>query len=129
MLRQDGSLALADFGVAKQVSMKITDTGDGDIVGTPYYLSPEQALGQPVDARCDIYSLGVLAYRAAHGPQALPRELRAGTAAHARARPGAAAAAGPRHLQAVMESLMAKDREQRYPSAQALLDDLARWGL
>src|SRR3954451_19133661 len=62
MLRQDGSLALADFGVAKQTAMKITDTGDGDIVGTPYYLSPEQALGQGVDARCDIYSLGIIAY-------------------------------------------------------------------
>jgi class 3 adenylate cyclase len=128
MLRQDGTLALADFGVAKQVSMKITDTGDGDIVGTPYYLSPEQALGKPVDARCDIYSLGVLAYELltgrkpyhassaqellhlhVHGPvPLLPPE-------HA-------------HLQAVMESMMAKDREQRYPSAAPLLADLEQLG-
>ncbi|MGV3572323.1 MAG: protein kinase domain-containing protein [Ramlibacter sp.] len=129
MLRQDGSLALADFGVAKQVSMKITDTGDGDIVGTPYYLSPEQALGQPVDARCDMYSLGVLAYelltgrKPYHAPSA--QEL---LHMHIHA-PVPLLPPEHQHLQAVLEGLMAKDREQRYPSGQTLLDDLARTGL
>lgn len=129
MLRQDGSLAIADFGVARQVLMKTAGTGDGDSVGTPRYLSPEQALGQPVDARCDLYSLGVLAYELlagcrpchatsarellhmhVHGPvPLLPREFQ--------------------HLQVVLQGLMAKDREERYPSAQTLLDELARMGL
>ena len=129
MLRQDGSLALADFGVAKQVSMKITDTGDGDIVGTPYYLSPEQALGQPVDARCDIYSLGVLAYELLTGRKpyhaASAQEL---LHMHVHAEVPLLPLEFA-HLQPVMESLMAKDREQRYPSARALLDDLAQMGL
>jgi serine/threonine protein kinase len=129
MLRHDGSLALADFGVAKQTAMKITDTGDGDIVGTPYYLSPEQALGKPVDARCDIYSLGVMAYELLTGR----KPYHAGSAQellrmHVQ-EPVPLLPADHAHLQAVMESLMAKDREQRYPSAQALLDDLARMGL
>lgn len=129
MLRQDGSLALADFGVAKQVKMKITDTGDGDIVGTPYYLSPEQALGQPVDARCDIYSLGVLAYELLTG-----RKPYHASSAQELLRmhvqdPVPMLPPDLVHLQPVMESLMAKDCEQRYPSAQALLDDLARMGL
>jgi serine/threonine-protein kinase PpkA len=129
MLRQDGSLALADFGVAKQVSMKITETGDGDIVGTPYYLSPEQALGHPVDARCDIYSLGVMAYELLTGR----KPYHAGSAQellrmHVQD-PVPLLPPDHAHLQAVMESLMAKDHEQRYPSAQALLDDLARMGL
>jgi class 3 adenylate cyclase len=129
MLRQDGSLALADFGVAKQVSMKITDTGDGDIVGTPYYLSPEQALGQPVDARCDIYSLGVLAFELLTGR----KPYHAGSAQellrmHVQD-PVPLLPPEHAHLQAVMESLMAKDREQRYPSAKTLLDDLAQMGL
>lgn len=129
MFRQDGSLALADFGVAKQVSMKITDTGDGDIVGTPYYLSPEQALGQPVDARCDIYSLGVLAFELLTGR----KPYHAGSAQellnlHVH---GPVPLLPPEHahLQAVMESMMAKDREQRYPSAATLLADLEQQGL
>ena len=129
MLRQDGSLALADFGVAKQVSMKITDTGDGDIVGTPYYLSPEQALGQPVDARCDMYSLGVLAhelltgrkpYHASSAQELLHQHVHA---------PVPLLPPQHAHLQHVMESMMAKDRDQRYPSARLLLDDLAQLGV
>jgi serine/threonine-protein kinase PpkA len=129
MLRHDGSLALADFGVAKQVSMQITDTGDGDIVGTPYYLSPEQALGLPVDARCDIYSLGVMAYELLTGR----KPYHAGSAQellrmHVQD-PVPLLPPDHAHLQAVMESLMAKDHQQRYPSAQALLDDLHRMGL
>jgi serine/threonine-protein kinase len=129
MLRQDGSLALADFGVAKQVSMKITDTGDGDIVGTPYYLSPEQALGRPVDARSDLYCLGVLAYELLTGRKpyhaSSAQEL---LNLHINA-PVPLLPPEHQHLQAVMESMMAKDREQRYPSAQTLLDDLAGMGL
>ncbi|MBE7368786.1 protein kinase domain-containing protein [Ramlibacter pallidus] len=129
MLRQDGTLALADFGVAKQVSMKITDTGDGDIVGTPYYLSPEQALGLQVDARCDIYSLGVLAFELLTGRkpyQASSAQELLNLHVH-----GAVPMLPPQHahLQAVMESMMAKDREQRYPSAQTLLADLEQMGL
>lgn len=129
MLRQDGSLALADFGVARQVSMKTTGTGDGDIVGTPYYLSPEQALGQPVDARCDMYSLGVLAYELLAGGKpyhaSSAHEL---LQLHIHA-PVPLLPPPLQHLQPVLQALMAKDREQRCPSAQSLLDELARMGL
>jgi serine/threonine-protein kinase PpkA len=129
MFRQDGSLALADFGVAKQTEMKITDTGDGDIVGTPYYLSPEQALGQPVDARCDIYSLGVLAFelltgRKPYHANSAQELLRMHVQDPVPMLPPEYA-----QLQAVMESMMAKDREHRYPSAKTLLDDLVQLGL
>ena len=128
MLRQDGSLALADFGVAKQVSMLITDTGNGDIVGTPYYLSPEQALGQPVDARCDLYSLGVLTYEMLTGRKPYH-------AASAQALlnmhvndPVPLLPAPLQHLQPVLQRMMAKQRDERYESAQALLDDLRERG-
>jgi class 3 adenylate cyclase len=129
MLRQDGSLALADFGVAKQTVMKITDTGDGDIVGTPYYLSPEQALGQGVDARCDIYSLGVLAFELLTGRK--PYHANSAQELLRMHVHDPVPMLPPEHaqLQAVMESMMAKDREQRYPSAKTLLDDLAQMGL
>jgi serine/threonine-protein kinase PpkA len=126
MMRQDGMIAIADFGVAKQVSMQITDTGAGDIVGTPYYLSPEQALGKPVDARCDIYSLGVLAYEMFTGmkPYDAPtaREL---LALHVNAK---VPQLPPQHqrFQPLLDKMMAKDPAKRYASATELLDDLER---
>jgi class 3 adenylate cyclase len=129
MLRQDGTLALADFGVAKQVSMLIMDTGHGDIVGTPSYLSPEQARGERVDARCDLYSLGVLAYELLTGRRPYQAETaQAMLDLHINA---LVPQLPPAHkaFQPVLNRLMAKDREQRYPSAQALLDDLDRRGL
>ena len=129
MLRKDGTLALADFGVAKQVSMMITDTGDGDIVGTPYYLSPEQALGHAVDARCDIYSLGVMVYEmlAGHKPYRA-RSVRELLNMHVHA-PVPRLPSPHEHLQPVLQQMMAKKHEQRYASAQALLDDLEARGL
>jgi serine/threonine-protein kinase PpkA len=124
MLRRDGSLALADFGVAKQVSMLITDTGDGDIVGTPYYLSPEQALGQAVDARCDIYSLGVMAYEMLAGRKPYrARSVRELLNMHIHA-PIPRLPSPHEPLQPVLQRMMAKKHDERYPSAQALLDDL-----
>lgn len=124
MLREDGSLALADFGIAKQVSMLIMDTGHGDIVGTPSYLSPEQARGELVDARCDLYSLGVLMYELLTGR----RPYSAGSAQemldlHINA-PVPLLPPAFKSLQPVLNRLMAKNREQRYSCAQAVLDAL-----
>jgi serine/threonine protein kinase len=60
MLRGDGSLALIDFGLARQFNSSGETTGIGQIFGTPYYMSPEQGHGQALDARSDLYSLGVI---------------------------------------------------------------------
>lgn len=60
MLREDGSLALIDFGLAKRMRLQQEITGSGEIFGTPYYMSPEQGHADEVDARSDIYSLGVI---------------------------------------------------------------------
>jgi serine/threonine-protein kinase PpkA len=128
MLRQDGMLAITDFGVAKQVTMEITDTGAGDIVGTPYYLSPEQALGRPVDARCDLYSLGIVAYEMLTGAKPYyadsARDL---LDMHVNA-PVPALPAQHQWFQPVLDKMMAKDPAQRYASAGELLDDLERLG-
>lgn len=62
MFRADGSLALIDFGLAKQLTGGIGVTAAGEIFGTPYYMSPEQGHGEPVDIRSDLYSLGVILY-------------------------------------------------------------------
>lgn len=62
MLREDDSIALIDFGLAKRMRLEQEMTGSGEIFGTPYYMSPEQGHADDVDARSDIYSLGVIFY-------------------------------------------------------------------
>ena len=65
MLRSDGYVKLLDFGIAKLINAKtdsITTTRPGVMIGTPLYMSPEQARGEPVDVRTDIWSLGVVLY-------------------------------------------------------------------
>ena len=62
MFRGDDSLALADFGIARRLDQSSELTNHGSVLGTPNYLSPEQALGEPVDARADLYSTGVILF-------------------------------------------------------------------
>ena len=62
MLRADGTMVLADFGIAKRSEGSIERTAHGEFFGTPYYISPEQANGKPASARSDIYSLGIIFY-------------------------------------------------------------------
>ena len=121
LLRQDGSLALIDFGLAKRMKVSIELTRTGEIFGTPYYMSPEQGRGEPVDERADIYSLGVIFYEmltrrkpfAAASPMAVIYK-------HGHAEipmlPDAAA-----DWQSLFEQMVAKERDERPPSAKALL--------
>jgi serine/threonine protein kinase len=67
LLREDGTAVLTDFGIARAVSGYNSSTGHNMTIGTPQYLSPEQAQGRPLDPRVDFYSLGVTLYRAATG--------------------------------------------------------------
>jgi serine/threonine-protein kinase PpkA len=62
LFREDRSVALIDFGLARQVHLTAELTGAGEIFGTPYYMSPEQGHGEVLDERSDIYSLGVIFY-------------------------------------------------------------------
>jgi len=62
MLRDDGSVALIDFGLAKDAALDVEITDRGFIFGTPHYMSPEQGHGEPIDERSDLYSLGVILF-------------------------------------------------------------------
>jgi serine/threonine protein kinase len=62
MLRDDGTIVLIDFGLAIRMRSNLKMTDQGEIFGTPYYMSPEQGHANEVDARSDIYSLGVIFY-------------------------------------------------------------------
>ncbi|HTS54565.1 MAG TPA: protein kinase [Burkholderiales bacterium] len=117
MLREDGTLVLADFGIAKNLASSFERTRQGEGLGTPLYLSPEQALGKKVDQRCDLYSLGVLLYEmlTAERPYAgedAPTLLNKHIYAPVPRLP-------PRfdRLQPLLDKLMAKRPEERFASA------------
>lgn len=67
LIRSDGAAVLTDFGIARAVLGYTASTGVNMTIGTPQYLSPEQAQGRPLDSRVDFYSLGVTLYKAATG--------------------------------------------------------------
>jgi eukaryotic-like serine/threonine-protein kinase len=65
LLHSDGGAVITDFGIARAVSGYVASTGVNMTIGTPHYLSPEQAQGRPLDPRADFYALGVTLYKAA----------------------------------------------------------------
>jgi eukaryotic-like serine/threonine-protein kinase len=124
MLREDNAPVLIDFGLARRSIDHISMTGAGQVLGSPYYISPEQAQGQRVDARTDLYSLGVMFYEMLTGRKPYSgRTAVAIMAQHTHAPvptlPEAAAA-----QQELLSRLMAKEAADRYASADELLADL-----
>src|SRR5437899_8091253 len=67
LIPADGSAVISDFGIARALSGYVASTGVNMTIGTPQYLSPEQAQGRPLDARLDFYALGVTLFKAAAG--------------------------------------------------------------
>jgi len=67
LLRSDGRAVITDFGIARAISGYVASTGVNMTIGTPQYLSPEQAQGRSIDQRADFYALGVTLYKAATG--------------------------------------------------------------
>jgi class 3 adenylate cyclase len=132
MRRMDGTVALADFGVAKSMlqaeNMAFTQTRHGDVVGTPYYLSPEQAAGQEITPQSDLYSLGVMTFEMLAGERPFRAESLDVLLARHLSAPTPLLPPAHAALQPVVERLMAKRPADRYASARELLDDLARRG-
>ena len=72
LYRVDGTPLLTDFGIAKQTKVDAELTSTGTILGSPFYMSPEQAEGHKVDGRADIYSLGIIFYEMLTGERPYP---------------------------------------------------------
>ena len=127
LMTRDGHPLLSDFGIAKiMAETKLTRTGTS--MGTPEYMSPEQAQGLPVDHRCDIYSLGVVLYRMLAGT--LPFQADTPVALlhqHAYEPPPPLRERAPgvsRSLERIVMRALAKDPGQRFATAGELADAL-----
>jgi hypothetical protein len=128
MLREDGALALADFGIAKDLQATVSHTRRGEGLGTPFYLSPEQALGRPVDQRSDLYSLGVMFYEMLTGEKPFNAEdAPVLLAKHVNA-PVPRLPAQLARFQLVIDRLLAKSPDERFSSAADLINVLAAFG-
>ena len=126
MLRGDGSVCLIDFGLAKADALDVELTGAREIFGTPYYMSPEQGHAELIDARSDLYSLGIIFYEMLTGQKPYK-----GNSAmeviykHKRAElPQLPAEHGA--FQPIIRKLLAKAPAERFQSARALLEGIAR---
>jgi CheY-like chemotaxis protein len=122
MLRKDGTLALIDFGLAKQLKLDMEITATGEIFGTPYYMSPEQGHGAQVDERSDIYSLGVIFYEMLTSKKPyLASTPMAVIYKHSHA-PLPELAPELAYLEPLAHRLLGKDPRDRYQSASELLE-------
>src|SRR3954447_21322073 len=128
VVARDGRLKVTDFGIARSGASQMTEVGS--IIGTAQYLSPEQAQGNPVDRRSDIYSVGVVLYEMLTGEVPFsgdtPLEI---AMKHLRTVPSPPSDLNPKvphDLDAIVLRSLAKEPAQRYQSAEEMDADLAR---
>ncbi len=121
MVRDNGSLALIDFGLAKRMRLEQEITGQGEIFGTPYYMSPEQGHAADVDERSDLYALGVIAFEMFTGRKPfLGGDAMSIIFKHSKA-PIPALPSHLDHHQALLNMLLAKAPEDRLQTADEVL--------
>jgi serine/threonine-protein kinase PpkA len=126
MLREDGVLVLTDFGAAKRLDQSATQTVHGEILGTPYYISPEQSAGDKVDERTDIYSLGVIFHELLTGRRPFAGETIFEILAQHVTAPVPRLPGDLADFQALIDGMLAKRPADRFADADAVLDEIDR---
>jgi serine/threonine protein kinase len=121
MLTPDGLVKLLDFGLARRVELgeehDTTLTVEGAILGTPAYMSPEQAQGSPVDVRSDVFSFGSVLYQMVTGRRAFEKDSHISTlAAVVEEEPRPLPSSVPRDLEKTIARCLRKDPERRFQS-------------
>jgi serine/threonine-protein kinase len=132
IISTSGVAKVTDFGIARALSSPSEDlTAAGAVMGTASYFSPEQAQGFPVDARSDLYSLGVVLFELVTGRAPFTGDSPVAIAyKHVQEqppRPSDIVAGVPVGLEAIIGRLLAKQPDHRYRSADDLRADLRRW--
>ncbi|MDP1678967.1 MAG: protein kinase [Candidatus Nitrotoga sp.] len=129
MIRRDGSLALADFGIADHSDAIRLPTRPGEIMGSPSYLAPEQALDLPVDERTDLYSTGAMFYEMLTGrPPYKGSSVQAILYQHVNL-PVPILPVGLERFQPILNRMMAKSAAARFESADAVVEYVISSGL
>ena len=121
LFRADGTAVLSDFGIAKSLDDRTQFTQAGFAVGTPSYMSPEQARGQEIDGRADLYALGVVLYEILVGKLPYSGTDALSTALAHLTEPLPELPVHHGRYQNVLRKLLAKDPAERFPDAAALL--------
>ncbi len=129
LVTASGDVKVGDFGIARAASSS-TMTKTGSILGTAHYISPEQAMGEPVSPQSDLYSLGVVLYEMLTGSLPYDAETSIGIAMkHVNAHlvpPVAVNPEVPKGISAITVRLLSKNPEDRYADANELIRDLER---
>ena len=124
MFREDDSLVLIDFGLAKQAHFQAELTGTGAIFGTPYYMSPEQGTGGKADQRSDIYSLGIIFYEMLTGTKPFDGGTAMAVIMQHRDAPVPSLPATLRRYQPAIDKMLAKLPAHRFQD----IGELLGWG-
>jgi len=127
MFRADDTLALADFGISKRMSDTLDLTAQFGAVGTPNYISPEQALGRPLDPRSDLYSAGVIFFELLTGRKPFQADSVEGLIYQHVHAPTPRLPRPLAPVQPLVDMLLAKHPDDRLASADELLCSLDEW--
>jgi len=124
LFREDGTAILADFGIAKATESTSKMTATGTVIGTPHYMSPEQAQGQEIGPYSDFYSLGVVFYEMLTGKVPYDADSTIAIVFKHITEPVPALDAAHAKFQPLLDTLLAKDHKDRYHSGREIITDI-----